>query len=151
MTDALSRHADEIFAQCAGEELAIEQAFRALSEVDREGRAIRHALRFDKLLAETGVSESDLRAGLDRFRAPNCSFLLPSLSVASSLAADDRIDIGHETRLRRGRNCPVKPKRLRQKRAGRRQDGSAKNRWTVSAIARSYLCSTTKRAAEWRP
>jgi hypothetical protein len=47
------------------------------------------------------VSESDLRAGLDRFRAPNCSFLLPSLSVASSLAADDRIDIGHETLLRR--------------------------------------------------
>jgi hypothetical protein len=54
MTDALSRHADEIFSQCAGEELAIEQAFRALSEVDREGRAIRRALRFDKLLAETG-------------------------------------------------------------------------------------------------
>jgi energy-coupling factor transporter ATP-binding protein EcfA2 len=101
MADALSRHADEIFAQCAGEELAIEQAFRALSEIDREGRAIRRALRFDKLLAETGVSESDLRAGLDRFRAPNCSFLLPSLSVASALAADDRIDIGHETLLRR--------------------------------------------------
>ena len=60
MTDALSRHADEIFAQCAEEALAIEQAFRALSEVDREGRAIRRALRFDKLLAETGVSESDL-------------------------------------------------------------------------------------------
>jgi hypothetical protein len=54
MTDALSRHADEIFSQCAGEELAIEQAFRALSEVDREGRAVRRALRFDKLLAETG-------------------------------------------------------------------------------------------------
>ena len=101
MTDALSRHADEIFAQCAGEELAIEQAFRALSEVDREGRAIRRALRFDKLLAETGVSESDLRAGLDRFRAPNCSFLLPSLSVSPTLAADERIDIGHEALLRR--------------------------------------------------
>jgi tetratricopeptide (TPR) repeat protein len=101
MTDALSRHADEIFDQCAGEELAIEQAFRALSEVDREGRAIRRALRFDKLLAETGVSESDLRAGLDRFRAPNCSFLLPSLSVSPTLAADERIDIGHEALLRR--------------------------------------------------
>jgi tetratricopeptide (TPR) repeat protein len=101
MTDALSRHADEIFAQCAGEELAVEQAFRALSEVDREGRAIRRALRFDKLLAETGVSEADLRAGLDRFRSPNCSFLLPSLSVSPTLAADERIDIGHEALLRR--------------------------------------------------
>src|SRR5271156_6585159 len=80
MADALSRHADEILAQCAGKELAVEQAFRALSELDREGRAIRRALRFDKLLAETGVRESDLRAVLDRFRAPSCSFLLPSLS-----------------------------------------------------------------------
>ena len=115
MTDALSRHADEILAQCVGKELAVEQAFRALSEVDREGRAIRRALRFDKLLAETGVSESDLRAGLDRFRAPNCSFLLPSLSVSPTLAADERIDIGHEALLRRwktiaGKTEPVDPK-----------------------------------------
>ncbi len=115
MTDALSRHADEIFAQCAGQELAVEQAFRALSEVDREGRAIRRALRFDKLLAETGVSEADLRAGLDRFRAPNCSFLLPSLAASPTLAADERIDIGHEALLRRwkmiaGKTEPVDPK-----------------------------------------
>jgi tetratricopeptide (TPR) repeat protein len=100
MTDALSRHADEIFAQCAGKELAVEQTFRALSEVDREGRAIRRALRFEKLLAETGVEESDMRAVLDSFRAPNCSFLLPSLSISPTLAADERIDIGHETLLR---------------------------------------------------
>jgi hypothetical protein len=115
MTDALSRHADEILAQCATQELAVEQAFRALSEVDREGRAIRRALRFDKLLAETGVSESDLRAGLDRFRAPNCSFLLPSLSVSPTLGPDERIDIGHEALLRRwktiaGKTEPVDPK-----------------------------------------
>ena len=109
MTDALSRHADEIFAQCPGKELAIEQAFRALSEVDREGRAIRRALRFDKLLAETGVSESDLRAGLDRFRAPNCSFLVPSLSASPTLAADERIDIGHEALLRRWKKIAGKP------------------------------------------
>ena len=115
MTEALSRHADEIFAQCGGEELAMEQAFRALSEVDREGRAIRRALRFDKLLAETGVSESALRDGLDRFRAPNCSLLSPSVSVSPTLAADERIDIGHEALLRRwkkiaGRAEAIDPK-----------------------------------------
>jgi energy-coupling factor transporter ATP-binding protein EcfA2 len=115
MGEALSRHADEILDQCAGKELAVEQAFRALSEVDREGRAIRRAVRFDKLLAETGVSESDLHAVLDRFRAPNCSFLLPSLSVSPTLAADERIDIGHEALLRRwktiaGKTEPMDPK-----------------------------------------
>jgi tetratricopeptide (TPR) repeat protein len=101
MTESLSRHADEILRRCAGKELAVEQAFRALSEFDREGRAIRRALRFDKLLAETGVSEADLRAALDSFRAPTCSFLVPPSSVAPTLAPDDRVDIGHETLLRR--------------------------------------------------
>jgi hypothetical protein len=115
MGDALSRHADEILRQCAGKELAVEQAFRALSELDREGRAIRRALRFDKLLAETGVAESDLRAVLDRFRAPSCSFLLPSLSASPTLATDERVDIGHEALLRRwkkiaGKAEPVDPK-----------------------------------------
>jgi tetratricopeptide (TPR) repeat protein/energy-coupling factor transporter ATP-binding protein EcfA2 len=101
MTNALSRHADEIFAQCAGKELAVEQAFRALSELDREGRAVRRPLRFEKLLAETGVGESDLRAVLDSFRAPSCSFLVPPASLAATLLPEDRIDIGHETLLRR--------------------------------------------------
>ena len=113
--EALSRHADEILAQCDGKELAVEQAFRALSEVDREGRATRRAVRFDRLLAETGVSESDLRAVLDRFRAPNCSFLLPSLFASPTLGPDERIDIGHEALLRRwktiaGKTEPVDPK-----------------------------------------
>ena len=101
MAESLSRHADEILRQCAGKEVAVEQAFRALSEVDREGRAIRRALRFDKLLAETGVAEADLRAVLDKFRAPTCSFLVPPPSTAPILASDERIDIGHETLLRR--------------------------------------------------
>jgi tetratricopeptide (TPR) repeat protein/energy-coupling factor transporter ATP-binding protein EcfA2 len=101
MTEALSHHADEILHQCAGKELAVEQAFRALSELDREGRAIRRALRFDKLLAETGVSEQDLRAVLDKFRAPTCSFLVPPPSVSPALSTDDRVDIGHEALLRR--------------------------------------------------
>ncbi len=113
--EALSRHADEILAQCDGKELAVEQAFRALSEVDREGRATRRAVRFDRLLAETGVSESDLRWVLDRFRAPNCSFLLPSLFVSPTLGPDERVDIGHEALLRRwktiaGKTEPVDPK-----------------------------------------
>ena len=46
---------------------------------------------------------------------PNCSFLLPSLSASPTLAADERIDIGHEALLRRwktiaGKAEPVDPK-----------------------------------------
>ena len=143
MTDALSRHADEILAQCAGKELAIEQAFRALSEVDREGRAIRRALRFDKLLAETGVSETDLRAGLDRFRAPNCSFLLPSLSASPTLAADERIDIGHEALLRRWKMIAGKTEAIDPK-TGRPPPGLARR-----GADRRPALSYARVAARW--
>ena len=76
MTNALSQHADELLSKLQGRERAVEQTFRALSEVDREGRAIRRGLRFQRLCAETGVAESELREVLDRFRADDCSFLL---------------------------------------------------------------------------
>jgi tetratricopeptide (TPR) repeat protein len=100
MAEALSRHADEILARCAGRELAVEQAFRALSELDRDGRATRRALSFDKLVAEAGVAEADLREVLNRFRAPGCSFVVPPLAAAQRLAPDDRVDVSHETLLR---------------------------------------------------
>jgi tetratricopeptide (TPR) repeat protein/energy-coupling factor transporter ATP-binding protein EcfA2 len=103
MAESLSRHADEVLAQCAGSELAVEQAFRALSELDREGRAIRRALRFDKLLAETGAEESDLRRIIDSFRAPNCSFLVPPPSISPTIEGVDHVDIGHEALLGRWR------------------------------------------------
>ena len=52
---------------------------------------------------------------LDRFRAPNCSFLVPSLFVSPTLGPDERVDIGHEALLRRwktiaGKTEPVDPK-----------------------------------------
>ncbi len=99
IAEALSRHADETLQKCMGREIAAEQAFRALSELDREGRAIRRGRRFKTLLAEAGVSEADLRAVLDTFRAPSCSFLVPPL--ATPVAEDDVVDIGHEALLRR--------------------------------------------------
>ncbi|HXZ17930.1 MAG TPA: hypothetical protein VEH77_18545 [Roseiarcus sp.] len=103
MTEALSHHADEILRQCPDREMAVEQAFRALSEFDREGRAIRRPLRFDKLLAEAGVTEADLRAVIDKFRTLDCSFLVPSQSSAPIIAPEERVDIGHEALLRRWR------------------------------------------------
>jgi hypothetical protein len=106
---ALSCHADEIMARLRGDELAVEQVFRALSELDRDGRAIRRALPFARLLAETGVEEATLRRVLDRFRGEDCSFLLPSSSVVPVLAGDTRIDVGHEALLRRWEKISAPP------------------------------------------
>ena len=44
IADSLSQHADEIMAELPGLEVAVEQLFRALSEVDKEGRATRRAV-----------------------------------------------------------------------------------------------------------
>ncbi len=101
ISGALSKHADEVMASLPGLELAVEQVFRALSEVDKEGRATRRALLFSRLLAETGVSKDDLLRVLNRFRADDCSFIVPPTSAVRVLRDDSRIDVVHEALLRR--------------------------------------------------
>jgi tetratricopeptide (TPR) repeat protein len=101
--NALSRHADEILADLPGPtlQLAVEQIFSALSELDKEGRAVRRALRFSQLVAEAGVDETSVRRALDRFRANDCSFLTPPYFEVNEILDTTRIDVGHEALLRR--------------------------------------------------
>ena len=106
---ALSQHAEEVFKSLEGLELAVEQIFRALSELDKDGRATRRAIPLAQLVAETGESELDVRRVLDRFRADDCSFLLPSPSLVPNLAPDTTIDVGHEAFLRRWRRISGTP------------------------------------------
>jgi hypothetical protein len=101
--DALSQHADEILKDLPGPilQLAVEQVFSALSELDKEGRAIRRSLRFSRLVAETGVDEAAVRRVLDRFRADDCCFLTPPPFEVKEINGATRIDVGHEALLRR--------------------------------------------------
>lgn len=107
---ALSRHAEEILAELHGRELAVEQAFRALSELDKNRRAIRRALTFDRLHGETGCAEDDLRRVVDRFRSDDCSFLVPPHAVVGKLEPSTRVDVGHEALLRRWERISREPK-----------------------------------------
>jgi tetratricopeptide (TPR) repeat protein len=101
-SDALSMHADEILKDLGPKLLlAVTQVFSALSELDKEGRAVRRALRFSPLVAETGVDEAAVRQVLDRFRADDCSFLTPPRFDVKEIEATTRIDVGHEALLRR--------------------------------------------------
>jgi formylglycine-generating enzyme required for sulfatase activity len=96
-------------ASLPGDELVVEQLFRALSEIDRENRATRRALSFARLLAETGAEDAALRRVLDRFRNEDCSFLVPSPSAVRLLADNTRIDVGHEALLRRWDKISAEP------------------------------------------
>ena len=102
-SDALSRHADEILKELPGPilQLAVEQVFSALSNLDKEGREIRRPLQFSRLVAETGVDETAVRKVLDRFRADDCSFLRPPPLDVNVIEKNTLIDVGHEALLRR--------------------------------------------------
>jgi hypothetical protein len=103
VSGAISGHAEEIFSSLSGRENTVEQIFRALAEIDSEGRAIRRARQLGQLIAETGASHDDVFAVLDKFRADDCSFLVPPLTSSPSrdLPEDTIIDVGHEALLRR--------------------------------------------------
>ena len=110
MNGALSQHADEILStDLAGLTAVVERVFRALSELDRDGRAIRRAVPFGQLMAETGADEGTLRKVIDRLRADDCSFLRPPPIKAAELARTTRVDVGHEALLRRWEKISGEP------------------------------------------
>ena len=104
ISGALSKHAGDILKSLPGSELAVAQVFRALAEIDRDGRIIRRSLHYSQLLAETNIAPDELRKIVDRFRDDDCSFLTPSKSEVPQLADGTRIDVGHEALLRHWEN-----------------------------------------------
>jgi tetratricopeptide (TPR) repeat protein len=152
--DALSQHADEILKDLPGPvlQLAVEQTFSALSELDKEGRAIRRAVRFSQLVAETGVDETAVRQVLDRFRSDDCSFLTPPPFDVKEIVDTTRIDVGHEALLRRwekvsGRGVELGWLRAEQQ-AGERYRGLLAMAEGQNAVLPSHLVD--ERWAWWR-
>jgi WD40 repeat protein len=97
----LSGHADAVMASVAPDDRRarmVEAVFRALTDVNSEGSAIRRPLPFRKLCAVTGASPEELRPILDAFRGPDVSFLTPY----DQEPIDDKtpIDISHEALIR---------------------------------------------------
>ena len=103
LAGALSGHADEILGSLPGKERTVEQIFRALTEIDKDGRATRRPRELAQLIAEAGADRDEVCAVLDEFRADDCSFVVPPLSLAptAELPDDTVIDVGHEALLRR--------------------------------------------------
>jgi tetratricopeptide (TPR) repeat protein len=151
---ALSQHADEILKELPGTKLqwAVEQIFRALSELDKEGRATRRALRYSRLVEETGVEEPAVRQALDRFRAADCSFLVSSPPDAEIIEPDTRIDVAHEALLRRwdrvsGRGADLGWLRLEQQAGERYRALLAMAENNVTALPSNVV---TERLAWWK-
>ena len=102
----LSAHADAVADEAEREHLAgrpepraIEDLFRALTEINPDGQAVRRPRRLSELVRVTGVSETELHGVVDAFRADGVSFLTPYGS--EPLQGDPLVDIGHEALIRR--------------------------------------------------
>jgi hypothetical protein len=97
---AISRHADDVFGKLASDEQReiAERMFKAISELDRRGRAIRRALPFADIVAITGAPEDSVSRVVEAFRAPDCCFLMPP--AGQPLNEKTPVDISHESLLR---------------------------------------------------
>ncbi len=104
MSNALSLHADSVMGELAESELGsraeliVEQVMRALTEVDRQGRAIRRPIPFSRLVKETGLEPPEIKKVIEAMRAETRSFLRPG--PPESIDDDTVIDVGHEALMR---------------------------------------------------
>ena len=100
VADAISRHADEVFGGLPSDEhrRIAERMFRAISDLDRRGRAIRRPLPLGEIAAIADAHQDSVIGVVEAFRAPECCFLMPP--AGEPLEEATLIDISHESLLR---------------------------------------------------
>jgi hypothetical protein len=128
LAQLLSDHADRVMQAVATDEpyrSAVERLFRALTDINADGQAIRRPQTFHEAVAVCGVPEGDLRSIVDAFRADGVSFLTPYFPAA--IQSKTVIDISHEALIR----C--------WKAIGDRQDGWLRHEFDDGLMWRSLL------------
>ncbi len=100
MREALSRHADEIFAAFPSEphRAAAARLFKALTERGPDGRGIRRPTRLGQLAGIAAVDGPIVHQVVEAYRVPGVTFLMPP--VTSALDETAVIDISHESLMR---------------------------------------------------
>jgi formylglycine-generating enzyme required for sulfatase activity len=101
LANLLSRHADAIVDQAAPDPergYAVERLFRALTDLNAEGHAVRRPQLFRDLVALTEIGEEKLRAIIDALRQDGVSFLTPY--ARRPVTENTVIDISHEALIR---------------------------------------------------
>ena len=97
---ALDRHAEEACNELGSDrskEIA-EKLFKALTDVDPEGKRVRRPVQIKEICAITGADPAEVIQVIDRFRQPPRSFLMPPAGI--ELDNDSIIDISHESLIR---------------------------------------------------
>jgi hypothetical protein len=101
LAELLSAHADEVMAEAAPDakrQKIVEHLFRALTDINADGQAVRRPQTYAELLAVTGSKGPTLKAIIDHLRADGVSFLTPYGD--RPIVRDTLIDISHEALVR---------------------------------------------------
>ena len=100
MADALSRHADEAYAELPDDRsrALAEKLFKSLTEKGPDNREIRRPTRISEIAAIAEATPAQIIAVIEPFRRHGRSFLMPPASVA--LDENSLIDISHESLIR---------------------------------------------------
>ncbi|MBX9853865.1 MAG: hypothetical protein K2X86_19150 [Cytophagaceae bacterium] len=99
MKEALSQHANEAFEELTPRQKEIaEFLFKALTEKGGDNHGIRRPTRLGTIAAIANAPEEEVKAVIERFRAPGRSLLMPPIGVP--LHANTMIDISHESLMR---------------------------------------------------
>ena len=100
MTEALSRHADEVHAELPDDEhrWIAEKLFKALTEKVDQHRGIRRPMQMLELCNIIERDEAKVRTVVDAFRAKGRTFLMPSGDT--EITPKTVIDISHESLMR---------------------------------------------------
>ncbi len=106
MAAALSRHADEAYAELNDAQQAIaEKLFKGLTEKGADNREIRRPMEVQEICALTGADEATVIPVVEVFRREGRSFLMPPptdplTGAAVHLNGESLIDISHESLIR---------------------------------------------------
>jgi len=106
MAEALSRHADEAYAELNEKQKAIaERIFKGLTEKGTDNREIRRPMEVGEICELTGADEAAVIAVIEIFRCEGRSFLMPPptdplTGAHVHLNRESLIDISHESLIR---------------------------------------------------
>src|SRR6478609_2556740 len=99
MTEALSMHANEAHDELTEDQKHIcEILFKAITEKRGENFGIRRPTKLNEIAAIAGVSEEEVIAVVEKFRAPGRSLVTPAHGVI--LGPKSMVDISHESLMR---------------------------------------------------
>jgi len=103
--NALSFHADEIYRDLQRTQFSnsnfqktAEVLFKRLTEKGQDNREIRHPTQLSEICDVAKASSDEVMSVVEKFRQPECSFLMPPAGVP--LTPETIIDISHESLMR---------------------------------------------------